>query len=81
MMGRGPGSGMGMRGGAQAAYGWSMMTPAERQEHMAKMQGFATRAECQAYVTEHHKLMAERAKQRGLSVPAEPRRDPCAGLK
>lgn len=81
MMGRGPGSAMGMRSGAQNTYGWSMMTQTERQEHMAKMHGFTTRAECRAYVAEHHKLMVERAKQRGMSMPAEPRRDPCAGLK
>jgi hypothetical protein len=84
MMGRGPGpgpgTGMGMGRGAQNTYGWSMMTPAERQAHMARMRSFTSRAECHAYVADHHRLMVERARQRGMYMPASPRRDPCAGL-
>jgi hypothetical protein len=29
----------------------------------------------------HRQQMAERAKERGMSMPAQPRRDACAGLK
>jgi hypothetical protein len=78
MMG-GPGRG-GMGMGAQNTFGWSMMTSAERQEHMAKMRGFTTRKECEAYIADHHRLMAERARRRGASMPAEPHMNPCAGL-
>ena len=80
--GMGPGSGgMGMHRGAQSTHGWSMMTPEERQAHMSKMHSFTTAKDCRAYVAEHHALMLERAKQRGVTIPAEPPRDPCAGLE
>ncbi len=48
--------------------GWSMMTPAERKEHMEKMQGMKSREECMAYMDEHHKMMEERAKAKGKTV-------------
>lgn len=81
MMGRGRGrGGMGMRAGAQNTYGWSMMTPEERQTHMTRMRGFTSRKDCEAYVAQHHQQMVERAKQRGVAMPAEPPRNPCAGL-
>ena len=79
--GMGMGPGMGPRGGAQNTYGWSMMTDAERQQHQARMRSFTTYADCHAYVVKHHQLMSQRAKQRGQTLPAEPRRDVCAGLK
>jgi hypothetical protein len=71
---------MGMRSGPQVTPGWPMMSAAERREHMAKMGSFTTRKECEAYTAEHHRLMAERAKQRGVTIPAQPRHNPCAGL-
>lgn len=80
-MGRGGGMGMGHHGSAHDTYGWSMMTAEERQAHDARMQGFTDRKSCEAYVAEHHRLMSERAAQRGMGMPAQPRRDPCAGLK
>lgn len=77
--------GMGMHGGARWGRadtpGWSMMTPAEREQHRQHMQSMQTYDECTAYMTEHRALMAERAKQRGRTLPAQPRRDACAGLK
>ena len=76
--------GMGMHGGARWGRadtpGWSMMTPAEREQHRQHMQSMHSYDECKAYMTEHHALMAERAKARGRTLPA-PRRDACAGLK
>jgi hypothetical protein len=75
------GKGTGMRAGPGMTMGWSMMTPQERQAHQARMMGFTSAKECRAYVAEHHKLMAERAKQRGVAMPATPPHDPCAGLK
>ena len=81
MGGHGPGMGMGPRWGRQNTYGWSMMTATERQEHLARMRSFKTYAECHAYVSRHHRLMARRARQRGVTMPAEPRSDVCAGLR
>lgn len=69
------------RWGRSQTPGWSMMTEAERQEHAARMRGFKNHDECKAYVDQHREQMAARAKQRGQSVPAQPRRDPCGGLK
>lgn len=87
--GMGPGKGTGMGPGARhggmygSKYtpGWSMMTDAERAEHRTRMQSFTHKADCQAYVTEHHAQMAERMKQQGAQPLAQPRRDPCANLK
>lgn len=78
-MGMGMGRGMG-RFGPDNTPGWAMMTPAERDAHRERMFSFKDRAACQSYMDEHHTLMAERAKERGRSVPAQPRRNACAGL-
>lgn len=58
-----------------------MMTDAERQEHASRMRSFKRYDECKSYVDQHREQMAERAKERGQSMPAQPRRDPCSGLK
>ncbi|MBG6079890.1 Spy/CpxP family protein refolding chaperone [Rubrivivax gelatinosus] len=86
-MGGGMGGGMGPGGGRGAARwgqgvtpGWALMTPEERTAHQTKMRSMTTRADCRAYVEQHHADMAARAKERGVAVPAMPRRDPCAGL-
>ena len=42
--------------------------------------GFTDYQSCQAYRTQHHGLMAERARQRGLNLP-ESGRDFCDRLK
>lgn len=76
----GPGR-MGPRWGADFTSGWSMMTPAERREHQAKMRSMSNYDECKSYMDQHHQQMVERAKKNGRSVPAQPRRDACAGLK
>lgn len=75
----GPGM-MGRRFGPDNTPGWGLMTPAERSAHRDKMHSFKTEGECRAYVDEQHRLMGERAKERGRSLPAQPRHDPCAGL-
>jgi hypothetical protein len=72
---------MGGRSGRRDTPGWSMMTPQERSEHQAKMRSMTNPDECKAYMEQHHQKMAERAKEKGLSVPARPRRDACAGLQ
>lgn len=53
-------------------YGWELMTPEERVEHRNKMRNFATVEERDAYRREHHKRMAERAKERGVTLPEPP---------
>lgn len=73
MMGRG-------RFGPDNTPGWALMSPAERSAHRERMSGLKTEKDCRAYMDEHHRQMQERAKQKGGSVPARPRRDPCAGL-
>lgn len=79
--GMGPGARRGGMYGPKYTPGWSMMTEAERTEHRAKMQSFTHKADCQAYVAEHHAQMAERMKQQGGQPMPQPRRDPCANLK
>lgn len=86
-MGGAMGGGMGLGAGRGAARwgqgvtpGWALMTPEERTAHQAKMRSTTTHADCRAYVEQHHAEMAARAKERGVAVPAMPRRDPCAGL-
>ena len=81
--GMGPGRGgmMGPRYGAGVTPGWALMTPEERSAHQNEMRGMKTYDECRAYVDQQHQLMQGRAKERGVAVPATPRRDVCAGLK
>jgi len=85
-MGMGPRNGAGHMGGGMRAgpgytMGWSMMTPQERREHRAKMMSFTSAKACRAYLEQHHRLMVERARRRGVAIPPNPRGDPCAGLK
>ncbi len=83
-MGVGMHAGAGMRGWHMKrdnTPGWSLMTPKERSEHYRTMMGMKTYDECHAYMVEEHARMAERAKQKGRPVPAQPRHDPCARLK
>ncbi len=82
-MGRGmqAGHGPGAQAGAEFTPGWSFMTPAERDEHRTQMRSMKTYEECKAYVDKQHEQMAARAKDKGGKPLAQPRRDPCAGLK
>lgn len=77
----GRGAGPGMRWGRNQTPGWAMMSEAERSEHAARMRDFKSHDECKTYLEQHHAQMTARAKERGQSMPARPRRDPCAGLK
>lgn len=70
----------GGRWGTDYTPGWSMMTPQERKEHQDKMRGMGNADECKTYMDEHHRQMADRAKEKGVTLPAKPRRDACAGL-
>ena len=53
-------------------YGWQLMTEQERVEHRKKMRSFRTEQERDAYRSEHHKRMQERAKEQGIALPEVP---------
>lgn len=55
-------------------YGSQLMTDAERSEYRAKMRSLKTKEERDALRAEHHKLMQERAKERGVTLPDIPPR-------
>jgi hypothetical protein len=57
-----------------------LMTPEERTEYQSKMRGMKTYDECKAYQDEHRKLMEQRAKDKGITLPA-PRMNPCDRMK
>ena len=96
-MGMGPGGGMGMgpgggrmgagrmggaaRAGADYTPGWGLMTPAERNEHRTQMRSAKSYEDCMALRDKHREQMLARAKERGITMPAQPRRDACQGLK
>jgi len=74
--GPGPGKGSMMQFGPNNAAGWSLMTPQERTAHQDKMHSSKTLEECKAYMADHSKQMAERAKERKLTH-AGPRENAC----
>ena len=79
-----PGMGGGMRGmqmNRDNTPGWSMMNRTERKDHHDKMVAMTDHGACMTYMEQHHAKMAERAKERGRTLPAKPRRDACAALK
>ena len=57
----------------QQIYGYQLMTPEERSEYRAKMRAAATPEERQQVCEEHHAKMLERAKEKGVTLPAVPR--------
>jgi hypothetical protein len=59
--------------------GWYFMSPEERIEHQARIRSFKTYEECHAYQHEHHRLMENRAKEKGLQLNSG-RRDICGHL-
>lgn len=79
---RGPGGRHhGGRASAEVTPGWSMMTPAERNEHRDRMRSMKSYEECKTTMAQHHEQMVARAKEKGVKMPAEPRHDACAGMK
>lgn len=76
----GPRPGAGPRYGADVTPGWGMMTAEEREAHRKAMTAATTQGACAAERDRMHQLMNERAKERGHTLPAKPRRDACAGL-
>ena len=57
--------------GAQTAYGWQLMDPQERAAHRAAVQTLPY-AEREAYRTQHHEQMKQRAAAKGLTLPDRP---------
>ncbi|MBU4261299.1 MAG: hypothetical protein KKC76_05395 [Proteobacteria bacterium] len=53
-------------------YGSQLMSPEEMAEHQAKMRSLKTNEEREAYRLEHHKMMQERAREQGVTLPDEP---------
>lgn len=83
--GMGPGMGPGGRGmrfdfNKDNTPGWSLMTPEERAVHREKMLAAKTPEECKAVQEEHHKQMAERAKEKGQTLRG-PRQNACDRMK
>lgn len=53
-------------------YGSQLMTRQERIEYRNKMRGLKTQEERDAFRAEHHRLMQERAKEKGVTLPETP---------
>jgi hypothetical protein len=53
-------------------YGSQLMTDTERNEHRNQMRSLKTSQEREAYRLEHHKLMQERARVKGITLPEVP---------
>lgn len=64
----------------ERAFGWNLMTPEERTEHQSKMRSFETKEEREQYRIDHHKKMKERMKERGITLPDQPRNRGGMGL-
>lgn len=64
-----PGPGGGYRFGNSNTPGWTLMTEVERNDYRQKMWNSKTYDECKATQSEHHKLMEERAKAKGMTLP------------
>ncbi len=57
----------------QRIYGYQLMTPDERNAYRAKMRAAKTLQERERIRTENHAAMQARAKQRGVTLPPEPK--------
>nr|WP_321238619.1 hypothetical protein [uncultured Tolumonas sp.] len=55
-----------------AIFGYQLMTASERTEYRAKMLNAKTPEERQKIRIEHHNLMLERAKAKGVTLPETP---------
>jgi len=54
-------------------YGSQLMTPQERDAYRAKMRSARTQAERDQIRSEHHTEMQQRAKEKGVTLPDQPR--------
>lgn len=53
-------------------YGYELMTPAERGEYQSRMRSLGTQEEREQFRLEHHRLMQERARAQGKTLPDAP---------
>jgi len=53
-------------------FGWELMTVKERNAHREKMRLLKTQSARTAYLEKHHKMMEERAKERGVNLREQP---------
>ena len=53
-------------------YGWQLMSEQERNEYHTRMQNMKTAQERDQYRMEHHKMMQERAREQGVTLPDMP---------
>lgn len=60
--------------------GWAMMIESERNDYRQKMLNAKSYEECKDVLAEHHKLMAERAKARYMTL-MEPQDNACDRMK
>lgn len=58
---------------SEPIYGYRMMTDQERNEFRERMRNAKSAEERQAIRDEHHKAMQARAKERGVTLPDQPR--------
>lgn len=69
---QGSGQGNGYGNGPGGGPGWSLMSPAERDAHWTAMRASKTVEECKAAQAKQRALIEERAKERGIALPAAP---------
>lgn len=79
--GYGPGYGRGGGRGQGSGAGNALLTQEEFAAHREKMHSFKSVEECNAYLAEHQKLMAERAKEKGVAAPPGPHGNACERMK
>ena len=53
-------------------YGSQLMTQQERLQYQNRLRTLKTEQEREAYRLEHHRLMQQRARERGVQLPEEP---------
>jgi hypothetical protein len=63
-----------MAQGNEPIFGSQLMTREEREKYRAEMRSLKTREECKAYRMGHKKIMQERAKKMGKTIPDVPER-------
>ena len=61
-----------LRNSEDSVYGWQLMNEEERRAHRRQMRLLQTEEERERYRLEHHRLMQERARDRGVTLPDEP---------
>lgn len=56
----------------EKVYGWELMSDQERRQYQTRMRSLKTEQEREALRAEHHKLMQERARAMGKTLPDTP---------